>query len=114
MTEKNTNQELLLRLGNVQLLVGWAGEGIHRRPVTKIGKILPDEVLKHNPGATNEWTMEDLAALETLCGEAVKTMLPRQSIDIAASLANVVDDPTPPTKKVTKRKSKTRATQRKR
>ena len=74
-------EDLLLRLGSVQLLTWWEGEGPFRHLKARISKLVPEDVMGRNPQANREFTMEDLTALSTLCKEATDQALRRQSVD---------------------------------
>jgi len=87
MPKKTKTEDLLLRIGDVELLTYWEGEGLHRKLKASITKVLPPEALEANPEARNEWSMEEIGALERLCEEARTRAVHSQSIDIRASQA---------------------------
>ena len=85
MPKRIKTEDLLLRIGDVQLLTYWEGEGLHRKLKAHITKVVPPEVLEANPEARSEWSMEELGALERLCEEARTHAVRTQSLDIAVS-----------------------------
>jgi hypothetical protein len=94
MTEKTKpRNDLLLRLGDIQLLTFWEGEGVRMVPRAQIVKILPED---SDPKGAVTFSMEDLAALEHLCREAREAAIKRQSIDLAASAAATLRNQAPP------------------
>ncbi len=102
-------EDLILRLGNVQILTYWEGTGVNRSLRALITKHVPEAVLEVNPNARAEFTMEDLAALGKLCREATQQAIQRQSIDVLASRA-ATTQPVAGQKKSAKKRATKKAT----
>lgn len=75
----------ILRAGDVQILTYWEGANLRRRLKAKVTRVIPEEVLKANPDAAGEWTIEEISILGRLCKEAVNLSVLRQSIDVEVS-----------------------------
>jgi hypothetical protein len=110
MTEEaSPTNDLLLRLGDIQLLTFWEGEGAHRTLKARISKVLPEETIKNNPEESKAFTMEDLSALEHLCREARDVALRRQSFDLSTTPIPPKTKPSKKAAKPTKRKKVSRS-----
>ena len=56
---------VLARIGNIQALMSWAGDGVQRRPVVAFSKVLaPGEAA---PTRNVRFEMSDIAAIQELC-----------------------------------------------
>lgn len=72
----------LVKLGRVEILVKVAGEGVMRRPVAMLRKIVHPEVLQADPSAARTWEMEDLAALEIAIKRILEQSIGDQSLTV--------------------------------
>ncbi len=70
----------IFRLGSMQLLVTLSGDGHMKRPVARVLKVVPPEVLERNPAAGQLFEMEDLYALSKLCRNVVDHSYGLQSV----------------------------------
>lgn len=76
----------IFRLGNVQAAMEFAGEGAMQRPVVRLAKLVPADVLEEDPDAAKCWEMEELVALADMIGEmknqaySMQTLVPQGPI----------------------------------
>ncbi len=56
------------RIGNIQAVIELKGEGYMQRPVVRLSKLVPQEVLAVDPQANQVWEMTEIAALHDLTG----------------------------------------------
>jgi len=81
MTEENktpTTPIAIARLGNVQALVEWRGEGPYRRMTLRITKIVDPKSLEMDPTQTSFFEMEEVAALCLLLKDSLKLAMGEQ------------------------------------
>lgn len=77
----------IFRLGNIQAAMEFAGEGAMKRPVIRLAKLVPAEVLEQDPDAAKRWEMGELVALADMIDKvkhqayAMQTLVPQAPIE---------------------------------
>ncbi len=64
---EKSNVVCLSRLGNVQALVMWKGEGPYRRPIIRLTKVVDPAILSADDNAVRDFEIQEIAALHKLC-----------------------------------------------
>lgn len=73
---------LIPRLGNIQATVELRGDGVYRRPVVRFVKLVPAEVVKHDPAILNTYEIEEIATLRMLLDNVLKHVYQIQTLAI--------------------------------
>ena len=79
-TIQSSNVALIPRLGNIQAVVEFRGEGVYRRPLIRFSKLIPAEALRHDPSMLHVYEVEEVATLRQLCDNILRDCYATQTL----------------------------------